>query len=229
MSPDYIQPLITSELTELVSHLFSLNGSSWLRHSAAKKYMQWRDAPGPRPQHLYRPLSMSGPAMTLSPTTGALIGRPPLMLARVNHYERNASAPRLQMVDWAADLQRSLATEKAQYEVLATGERAAWLAEKLNECVQEGTLITVNDSKEVSGARRRKRRGPSSRTTSHHQDPLGLLQAAADLKAKSWLALEVLGSLGILGGIAYWLARQRWQTDTIQTADDWARMWGLDV
>ncbi|KAK9417121.1 hypothetical protein SUNI508_09139 [Seiridium unicorne] len=231
MSPDYIQPLMSSELTVLVEHLFSANGSSWLRHSAAKKYMQWRDGlTSTRPKHLYQPLSLPVPAVTLDPGTGALIGRPPLTLARANHHNTNGSAPRIHIVDWAEVLQRSLANEKAQYETLTRGERAVWLTEKLNECVQDGTLVPSTHSKEKPyPACRRRRRGPTSRKASRHQDPLGLLQVVADLKAKGWIALEMLGGLGLLGGLAYWLAQQRWQTETVQTADDWARMWGFDI
>ncbi|KAH8200241.1 hypothetical protein TruAng_005577 [Truncatella angustata] len=221
MSPDYIQPLASSELTRLVEHLFSFEGSSWLRHSAAKKYMQWRDASAaPRPKYLYQPLN---------PTTGALIGRRPLALARVHLQRDNDTSPRVYMADWAMDLQRSLESEKAQYEAHPRRGQAAWLNERLNGCFQDGTLVPTNSSQEAIPCRKRKRKYQTWKRGSRHQDPLGLLQVAADLKAKGWLALEMLGGLGVLGGITYWLARQRWQIDAAQSADDWARMWGLDI
>ncbi len=44
MSPDYVQPLIPTDLASLVSLVFSQDGASRLRHSAAKKYTQWRRA-----------------------------------------------------------------------------------------------------------------------------------------------------------------------------------------
>ncbi|KAI1861358.1 uncharacterized protein JN550_010888 [Neoarthrinium moseri] len=225
MSPDYVQPLVSSELGALVDHLFSPNGSSWLRHSAAKKYMQWRNSPNPsRPRHLYRPLSLPGPG------AGALVGPTSLALARISEQPNDNGPVQLHLVDWAADLQRSLSSERARYEALARGERALWLTERLNDCIKDGTLVPVKDSKEPGSAQRRRRRGPQARKTSRHQDPLGLLQVAADLKAKGWIALEVLGSLGILGGIAFWMTRQRWQADSpVQFADEWARMWGLDI
>lgn len=227
MSPAYVQPLVSSELTVLVKHLFSIDGSSWLRHSAAKKYMQWREATNARPKHLYRPLS--APVMALDSATGALISRPPFTLARLHGYGSNSSAPRLEMVDWATDLQRSLTSERLQYEARTRGERAVWLTGELNDCVRGGMLINLDQAKEADCGRKKKQRGTSSKTTSRHQDPLGLLQVTVDLKAKGWLALEVFSSLGILGGLAYWLARQRWQTETIQSVDDWARMWEFDI
>lgn len=42
MSPDYVQPLLPSELTALVSQVFDPESITWLRHSAAKKMLTWR-------------------------------------------------------------------------------------------------------------------------------------------------------------------------------------------
>jgi hypothetical protein len=42
MSPDYIQPLLPSELSALVSQVFDPDSIAWLRHSAAKKFTAWR-------------------------------------------------------------------------------------------------------------------------------------------------------------------------------------------
>ncbi|OJD29333.1 cell division protein gtp binding protein [Diplodia corticola] len=43
MSPDYIQPLVPSELAALVNQVFNQDTISWLRHSAAKKFLRWRN------------------------------------------------------------------------------------------------------------------------------------------------------------------------------------------
>ncbi|KAF2132192.1 hypothetical protein P153DRAFT_334845 [Dothidotthia symphoricarpi CBS 119687] len=42
MSPDYVQPLLPSELTTLVNQVFDPESISWLRHCAAKKFLAWR-------------------------------------------------------------------------------------------------------------------------------------------------------------------------------------------
>jgi hypothetical protein len=42
MSPDYVQPLIPSELSALVSQVFEPENIAWLRHSAGKKFLSWR-------------------------------------------------------------------------------------------------------------------------------------------------------------------------------------------
>ncbi|RYO74536.1 hypothetical protein DL766_007446 [Monosporascus sp. MC13-8B] len=229
MSPDYVQPLMSTELTYLVENIFSPNGASWLRHAAAKKYLQWRNIPPSRPRHLYQPLSLPDPdhRSALTGTSGALIGRPSLALARAYDHGPVDSRPQFQVADWAADLQRSLASERGKFEALVRGGRPVWL----NECVQDGTLVAINEPTRKSSVRNRRdpRREPSGRTK-HHQDPLGLLQVVAELKVSSWIALEVVGSLGILGAFAVWLSRrQQWQFDSIMFADEWAKLWGIDI
>jgi hypothetical protein len=42
MSPDYVQPLLPSELSALVEQVFDPDSIAWLRHSAAKKFLEWR-------------------------------------------------------------------------------------------------------------------------------------------------------------------------------------------
>jgi hypothetical protein len=42
MSPDYVQPLLPSELPALVEQIFEPESIAWLRYSAAKKFLAWR-------------------------------------------------------------------------------------------------------------------------------------------------------------------------------------------
>ncbi|KAF2273683.1 uncharacterized protein EI97DRAFT_403793 [Westerdykella ornata] len=42
MSPDYVQPLLPSELATLVDQVFDPDSIAWLRHSAARKFLSWR-------------------------------------------------------------------------------------------------------------------------------------------------------------------------------------------
>ncbi|SPO02718.1 uncharacterized protein DNG_05393 [Cephalotrichum gorgonifer] len=42
VNSEYLQPLITTDLARLVDDIFCPDGASWLRHSAAKVYLQWR-------------------------------------------------------------------------------------------------------------------------------------------------------------------------------------------
>jgi hypothetical protein len=42
MSPDYVQPLMSSELSNLIEQVFDPESIAWLRHAAAKKFLAWR-------------------------------------------------------------------------------------------------------------------------------------------------------------------------------------------
>ncbi|KZM19813.1 uncharacterized protein EKO05_0004233 [Ascochyta rabiei] len=42
MSPDYVQPLMPSELSNLIEQVFDPESIAWLRHAAAKKFLAWR-------------------------------------------------------------------------------------------------------------------------------------------------------------------------------------------
>lgn len=133
----------------------------------------------------------------------------------------------MRLANWAADLQRSLQNERARFEALAHSERAVWLTERLGECVQDGTIVPIpqgrNQNKEKfdpsSGALVKqgiyaRRRNPDfgSGTGIDRSDPLGLLQLNADLKRRGWIALKVVGSFGIIGGLAFWITRN-WHSE----------------
>ncbi|KAI1261198.1 hypothetical protein F5Y18DRAFT_402876 [Xylariaceae sp. FL1019] len=204
MNSEYVQPLLRTDLAFLVEKIFSVDGASWLRHSAAKKYLQWREATPSRPRHLYRPL--------VPPREMALLPIRPSSraLARVRRHELEPREARLHLADWAADLQRSVMDERAWYETLSRGEQAVWLTEKVAECVKDGTLVARSPPKEQDSRTATKRGKRKGGKTQHHQDPLGLLQVAADIKASGWVALEMAGGLGLIGTAVYIMGRN-WQ------------------
>jgi len=231
MSPDYVQPLIPTELTKLVEQVFCQDGVSRLKHSAARKFIQWRNSEHvSRPQALYRPLSLPSGQL---PGSSALVLRgesSAFVLAKTNdHIHREERLAQVRLANWAAELQRSLANERLRYEALANNERAAWLTERLNECVKDGSLVPIaererNDSPSSQRALIRKQgsRSRSSSKTMQHQDPLGLLEVTAKLKARGWLAVEVLGGLGVLGGLAFWLSKHYAYEWAI---NEWSKFW----
>jgi hypothetical protein len=226
MSPDYVQPLIPTELSKLVDQVFNENGASWLRHSAANKYIQWKKAENPsKEMALYHPLgpvSSYAVSQVLTPPTGATSS---FALARItDHTQREERLAQIRLASWAADLQRSLANEQARFEQLARNQRAVWLTERLNECVQEGTLVPASQ-----GDRRRRRKVDSGRgfssKTMVHQDPLGLLEVAANLRRKGLVALELLGSLSVVGGLVLWASRHHWHSQYDWVISEWERFW----
>ncbi|KAI0184646.1 Septin-domain-containing protein [Xylaria flabelliformis] len=215
MSSDYLQPLIPTDLSFLVEKIFSVDGASWLRHSAAKKYLQWRESAPRRPRDLYRPLA---PPV---PDSSSALTRLSQALTVYHRPQQGDTTAQFQMADWAAELQRSSINERLRYETLSRGERAVWLTEKLHECVQDGTLVAASQGMGTNCNERRRRGGRyGASKTQHHQDPLGLLQVAADLKAKGWKAVEVLSSLGLVG-LAFWISRHGWPTKAVELVDEW--------
>jgi hypothetical protein len=95
MSPDYVQPLLPSELPALVSQVFDPESIAWLRHSAAKKFLVWRHRTK-LPSALLIPQSLQQPH---SPTT-ASVG---LNGTAVNSRSRNLqNRPKLTLLASAA-------------------------------------------------------------------------------------------------------------------------------
>ncbi|RFU23800.1 hypothetical protein B7463_g12539, partial [Scytalidium lignicola] len=232
MSPDYIQPLAHSELQPLVAQIFQQDTISWLRHSAAKKFIDWRDnaSSASKPQALYRPLTSPSSCGLTSPigTTTSYA------LARItDHTQREERLAQIRLANWAADLQRSLHNERLRYEELARNERAVWLTERLGECVADGTIVPISQCQTYTPhSHSRRKSGTFSRAMVRHgyggksgrtngglntalnpHDPLGLLQLNEDMKRRGWIALQVVSSVGIIGGLAIWFSRG-WNSDS---------------
>ncbi|QSZ35014.1 hypothetical protein DSL72_007876 [Monilinia vaccinii-corymbosi] len=231
MSPEYIQPLVQSELTALVDQLFEPDSIAWLRNSAAKKFVQWRNNPlVQKPQSLYRPLSQSMMSSSASQVLTAPVGATTsYALARItDHTQREERLAQVRLSKWAADLQRSLENERARFELLARSERAVWLTERLGECVQDGTLVPISQARQTqrssdSGAlvkRESYSRAASSGAILNTHDPLGILEFNEEMKRRGIIALQLVSSFGIIGGLAFWINRN-WQPNG-------ASIWGLD-
>lgn len=221
MSPDYVSPLVPSDLPVLVSHIFSPPNISWLRHSAAKKFILWRESSSAltRPQSLYQPLTSS--SSLISSSVGGSYA-----LARINdHTQREERIAQIRLANWAADLQRSLQNERARFDALARNERAVWLTERLGECVQDGSIVPIAKARQQKcEAGQLVKQGVYSRRGKgvDRGDPLGLLSLNEEVRRRGWVAVRILGGCGILGGLAFWIVRT-W------TVFEEGRAWGLGV
>ncbi|PKY03958.1 hypothetical protein P168DRAFT_172118 [Aspergillus campestris IBT 28561] len=237
MSPDYVQPLATSELDALVQQIFDADNVAWIRHSAAKKLAQ-RQRERPlrwTPGGGSGALAQAGrPLPTYSPPPSYAISR----ITDYTHQEDRLAQARL--AKWACDLQRSLQNERERYAALARGDRAVWLTERLGECVVDGSLVPITqipgysdlgspstaEKTTPSAARRsllaRRHSGPK---TEYHvapispHDPLGLIRWSEDLKRRGWTIVQIVGSFGVVGGLAVWLA-QTWGLPS-RTLSEW--------
>ncbi|KZL67397.1 heat shock protein [Colletotrichum tofieldiae] len=217
MSSEYMQPLMPTDLSHLLESIFSVDGATWLRHAAATKLLDWR-LRHPRTSNGSAGFALQTEAYTerrlLRTRTGSLT---PLAMSRVPSYARyDERFCRVQLTNWAADLQRSLANERAVRERIGREQAATWIRESW----RDGRSAPGVDGGRVMALTRTRGRGdrqPSLSRWRHstgsdqnwalvrHQDPLGLLQLKADFKWQSWNTLEMVGGLGLLGGLAWLL------------------------
>ena len=232
MSPDYIQPLLPSELSLLVEQMFRKDNASWLRHSAAKKIIQWRKTPRAMsiitptsrisfPPHYNRantsPLIVSTASVLSS--SQAMVSYPssPLSYAHAriaDHTQREEKLAQIQLASWAGNLQRSLQNERSRYEALAHEQRATWLRERLNECKPSGSLLTSSQETAImarfgddaSLPKETSARASLHRGSMHPADPLGLLRWNEAMKRRGWIAIQA-GSFGAIAVIAVWVVR----------------------
>ncbi|KAJ5635484.1 uncharacterized protein N7484_008797 [Penicillium longicatenatum] len=233
MSPDYVQPLSTSELDILVRKLFNRDNLAWMRHSAAKKLMQRRSEFPPIPPTttpLRNALSgttagwraISSSSMDTSISFGE--SAPSYAMARISDYTKHEeNMAQVRLAHWATDLQRSLQNERDRYASLAQGDRAIWLTERLSECVVDGSLVPISKTpgfcglqipthEKGSGALHALKTHPGLPSTyrvaslSTH-DPLGVVGWIDDLGRHGWAIMQVVGGVGVVGGLAFWLAR----------------------
>jgi hypothetical protein len=250
MSPDYVPPLVASEIGDLIDKIFDNDNMSWLRHTAAKKLTrsgavstsQRADAAVKRPRSkspgniVAAPKPVSNNAV-LAPF-GNFGGAPNYALARVNDYtQHEEKLAQVRLAKWAADLQQSLQNERDRYAALARGERAAWLTERLGECVIDGTLVPiqqtpgfprwdVNTDKHSGAIVVRTSNGQTAKyrlTKLNPEDPLGLVRWNEDLRRRGWMMVQVVGSFGVVGGLALWLAKL-WGLPS-QSLSEWHFHW----
>ncbi|KAJ5424441.1 hypothetical protein N7491_009657 [Penicillium cf. griseofulvum] len=243
MSPDYVQPLVPSELDALVNKMFDRDNLAWMRHSAAKKLLQQRTGSYSLPPSMPPPSTQPGPTASGSASTSSSwrsvsgtsvsAGSPPgYAMARIADYTRHEERmAQVRLAQWATDLQRSLQNERDRYTSLVRGERAVWLTERLGECVVDGSLVPLSQAPGFCGLHGREK-SPGGFQVMHSRagsgtyrfatfspnDPLGVVGWIDHLGHRSWVIVQIVGSVGIVGGLALWLART-WGLPTRSLAD----------
>lgn len=184
MSSGYVQPLIATDLERLVRHVFSVDGSAWLRHAASQKCIQWRreSAQG---LHFEMALTHRDPAKcALSP------------VLTINPFVQRQRWSRIEVSNWAQGLRRSLEVERCQY---AQAQRAVVEAHRRTP------------SRDLAKRRKEEllspRQGWADTRNLTHQDPLGLLYIGSTLRRNGRLTCELMSSLGLLGCFAAWIVK----------------------
>ncbi|OJD22557.1 hypothetical protein ACJ73_06094 [Blastomyces percursus] len=182
------------------------------------------------PSQFSSPLSSVSPSQVLVPYPGADSGGPlSYTMSRVaDHTQREEHLAQIRLAKWASDLQQSLQNERERYESLARGERAVWLTERLGECVVDGTLLPMSQTPGFTYPKARRTvkgnggsgseavtvPGPNGRPVKYRvadmsssRDPLGLIRWNDDVKRTGWVVIQVIGSVGVVGGLALWVAK----------------------
>ncbi|KAK5197019.1 hypothetical protein LTR99_000626 [Exophiala xenobiotica] len=242
MSPEYIQPLLPSELSLLVDQIFEPETVAYLRHTSARKLVAWH-ADHPRLTSILSPSLPSAHNSTLaSPLTTSLSNSGVLIplgsevslnisnswaLAKVaDHTQREERLAQVRLSKWASELQLSLQRERERYERLARGERAVWLVDRLGEEVREGHILPLDNSQALVHKRGESSVSYGEFPSYQMHDPLGLLRWQDSMRTRGWIALQIMGSFGVVGGIAFWVVKSWGLTATI---NEWAQCWHMSL
>lgn len=232
MSPDYVQPLLASDLSILVHRVFHGEEIRWLRHLAARKAVDFRRRAGslssplqfshsPLKSHFYpgqlstEPRSfISSPSSSREMVSHPNAGNSYFHAMTADHTQREERYAQIKLAKWAGDLQRCLQSERARFEALSRGERAVWLTERLGECVKDGSLVAIDGAvaaktppQDSATARIGLTQPTVSNGVLNPRDPLGLIRWNDILTRRGWIAFQVVGSFGVLGAMALWMAR----------------------
>ena len=144
-------------------------------------------------------------------------------LAKVaDHTQREERLAQVRLSKWASELQLSLQRERERYERLARGERAIWLVERMGEEIRDGKILAGDNSQALVRKDSKLSMGYGDVPSYQMHDPLGLLRWRESMRTRGWLALQIVGSFGVVGGLAFWLAKTWGLTSSI---NDWAQGW----
>ncbi|KAG6067935.1 hypothetical protein E4U32_002410 [Claviceps aff. humidiphila group G2b] len=185
MASDYQPPLLRTDLDSLVTDIMSVDGSSWLRHSAASRAVYWLRKSGqkkssPHSSLTYRPLHSKASPFSTSLTSA--------------HLDEQYWG-KMEVSSWAETLRESL-----------TLERLNLFQQQSEVHLADDCLVTMRT--DCSRPRLRCYRQPyGASSMSSHQDPLGLLELASRIRGGGKLTLELLSTFGIFGCLVALIVR----------------------
>ena len=229
VSPDYVQPLLPSELTLLIEQFFEKDNISYLKHSAAKKLLNLRSLGHNTSQLGLTPksgslLKINTPGLMPPPLTSSSMmsswsdlgtlqsPASPYVQARIlDHIQREETLAQIHLAKWAGELQRRLHAERQQFEGVAQNEQLTWLSDKMDEC-QGKELARTDDPGSVKNGnlatpRMARKKSHSVDSLTDPGDPLGLIRWQGKMRRRGWMALQLVGGLGIIGAMAVWAWR----------------------
>ena len=204
MSPEYVQPIQSSDLSHLLSLIFEPINMSKLRYTAARKLIRSCN---------HNSNSSSTLPMLRNPLSEDNMSPPrygSYLQARIlAHTTREETFAQARLAKWAADLQRGLNRERARYEALADQARTKWLEGQFSGIgsVPPPSPSSLPMRVHRHGYQKEKRLPAWSRTAQRERinvdDPLGLAGLKAQVRKHSWTILKWLG-VGAFAGVIFW-------------------------
>lgn len=228
MSSEYVEPLVTSELSLLVDEIFTPENAAFLRHLAAKKLVMWHNtrsemqnsaSPSIAASPASIPRSPSPPSLAMSgilvPLTSELSFATSTNLSLAHIVDNNNDLPReerlaqVRLSKWTSDLQKTMQRDRLNL----THSPPFWLALDKHK---QPSIIAPSQSQFQSHPNTLARISSNEKHALNHSpaasiyqihDPLGLMAWQDILRQQGWLTLQLIGTFGVMGGLAVWVAR----------------------
>lgn len=233
MSSEYVQPLVSSDLSQLVDQLFDPDNAQWLRHCAVKKFIQWRrdylKSSFDSHKRELRELALErlGCLHDAAPSSiSSMFSSPSGFLAPQvpTPSQRGASPTPFRLVPAMGttsqyDFGRRIDAHDIDGESMQLPQWAYNLKIALNIENRERKQLTMGTHERHNANSALIRSGhdisPHSKSSDlenfDHRDPLGLLALSQRLNVSRWSLLQVVGGCGAVATILVWVTRN-WAT-----------------
>lgn len=229
MSSEYVQPLVSSDLIQLVDRLFDPDNAQWLRHCAVKKFIQWRreylKTSFDSHKRELRELALErlGCLHDAAPSSiSSVLSSPSGFLApQVSAPSQRGSSPTpLKLVPAIYttsqyDFSRCIDVHNLDRDSMNLPQWAYNLKVALDtENEERKQLTTATDGRHKassalvkSGSEIPHYVNQSERDSLDRQDPLGLLALSQRLHINGWSLLQVVGGCGAVATVLVWISR----------------------
>ena len=137
-------------------------------------------------------------------SAGNIMGTSAYALARYNDTKSPTEPFRqVRLAKWAQDLQRGLDNERKRYQRLYANATADWVSSAADS--EKASASDPNQS--LVSHRPLKGRLGGEIGIIDPRDPLGVLAFGQTFRRQGWFALQLAGSCGLIGAVAWWVVR----------------------
>ncbi|KAK6003942.1 hypothetical protein QM012_008792 [Aureobasidium pullulans] len=233
MSSEYVQPLVSSDLDQLVDRLFDPDNAQRLRHCAVKKFIQWRreylKTSFDSHKRELRELALErlGCLQDAAPSSiSSVLSSPSGFLApqMSTSSQRGSSPTPLKLVPAICttsqyDFGRCVDVYSLDRDSMNLPQWAYNLKVALDAETRERKQLTSGNDGQHKASSALVKSGyeiphyvnPSGIDNLNRQDPLGLLALSQRLRIKRWSFLQLVGGCGAVATILVWVTRN-WTT-----------------